>query len=192
MASVRAGQRTVLLVMDVQVGVMRGALDAERVIANIAQLVDRARAGGIPVIWVQHADDRLAYGSPDWQWVPQLQPADGEPRVYKSYNSAFEQTWLEELLAEQRTTHIVLAGAATNWCIRATAYGALDRGYDLTLVSDAHSAESIAPEPEADCEAINAADVIRDLNFVMQHLSYPDRNNWVVSAEELEFVPLAA
>ena len=189
MASIRDGQHTVLLVVDVQVGVMRRALRAEQVIANIGNVVERARAGGVPVIWVQHADDGLPYGSPDWQWVPGLEPADGEARVYKNFNSAFEQTWLEELLAEQGTTHIVLAGAATNWCIRATAYGALDRGYDLTLVSDAHSTESIALE---DGESIEAADVIRDLNFAMQHLSYPDRCNWVVSAAALDFERLAA
>jgi nicotinamidase-related amidase len=189
MASIRAGRQTVLVVVDVQVGVMRRAHDASQVIANIAGVVERARAQSVPVIWVQHAGDALPYGSEDWQWVPELTPADGEARVYKNFNSAFEQTWLEEMLAEQGTTHIVLAGAATNWCIRATAYGALDRGYDLTLVSDAHSTSTI---PLDDGSSIEAEDVIRDLNFAMQHLSYPDRGNWVVSAAELDFERLAA
>jgi hypothetical protein len=75
--------------------------------------------------------------------VPELVPAQGEPLLHKHFNSSFEQTSLEEELAKLGATHVVLAGAATNWCIRATAYGALERGYDLTLVKDAHTTETM-------------------------------------------------
>ena len=122
MATIREGNKQALVIVDVQVGVMQNAWDADRVIRNVAKTVEKARANGIPVFWVQHSDEEeLPYGSNEWQWVPELSPADGEPRVHKQYNSSFEQTDLEEILAELGVTHVVLAGAASNWCIRTTA-----------------------------------------------------------------------
>jgi nicotinamidase-related amidase len=132
MATIREGHRPVLLVVDVQVGVVAQAWEAPRVVANVARAVERARERGVPVVWVQHRNEELKPDSPEWQWVPELTPAPGETLIHKRFNSAFEQTTLPDELEKLGATHIVLAGAATNWCIRATAYGALDRGYDLT------------------------------------------------------------
>jgi nicotinamidase-related amidase len=154
------------------------------VIANVARTVDRARAQGVPVVWVQHGDDDLPRGSQQWRWVPELVPREGEPLVHKSYNSAFEDTELERVLGGLGATHIVLAGAATNWCIRATAYGALDRGYDLTLVKDAHTTESIEL---ADGTKLEAARLVDDLNIAMTWLSYPGRTNRTATAEEVGY-----
>lgn len=184
MATVRAGNNSVLLVVDVQVGVMSHCWDAERVISKVARVVERARAQGVPVIWVQHADNQLERGSPQWQWVPALVPGAGEPQVHKHFNSSFEETTLEQELARLGATHLVLAGAASNFCIRATAYGALDRGYDLTLVSDAHTTGTMDLE---DGSKVVAADVIRDLNMATAWLSYPGRTNTVATAEAVEF-----
>jgi nicotinamidase-related amidase len=184
MATVRAGNQPTLMIVDVQVGVMRQAWDAQRVIANIALAVERARARAVPVIWVQHADQGMAYGSADWQWVPELAPAEGEARVYKSFESSFEQTALEQELARLGASHITLAGASTNWCIRATAYAALERGYDLTLVQDAHTTSSMDLE---DGSTVEAASVVQDLNLVMRWLTYPGRSNRVVAAAAVEF-----
>lgn len=184
MATVREGKKTALVVVDAQVGVMRDAWDAARVIGNIAQAVEKARAQGVPVIWVQHADEELVYGSPEWQWVPELVPAEGEIRVYKQFNSSFEQTNLEETLAGLGVTHMALAGAATNWCIRATAYGALDRGYDLTLIKDGHTTESMEFD---DGTIIEAENIVVELNVAMRWLSYPGRTNRTVKAEEIDF-----
>lgn len=184
MATIHAGNKTVLLVVDVQVGVMRTAWDAPRIIKNIVVAVEKARSQGIPVIWVQQSDEELVYGSPDWQLVPELSPTEGEIRIYKQFNSSFEQTSLEETLTRLGATHIVLAGAATNWCIRATAYGALDRGYDLTLIKDAHTTETIELE---DGTKIEAANIILELNIAMKWLSYPGRTNDTASAKEIDF-----
>lgn len=174
MATVREGNKSVLMVVDVQVGVVRELWEAERVVANVAGAVERARSSGVPVIWVQHADAELVYGSPEWQWVPELVPAAGEPIIHKQYNSSFEETELEEELAQRGATHVVLAGAATNWCIRATAYGALDRGYDLTLLKDAHTTETMEL---SDGTRIEAATTIQELNIAMTWVSYPGRTN---------------
>src|SRR6187431_2092404 len=110
MATVREGDVRVLLVVDVQVGVMSEAWDAPRVIQNLARLVDRARAERVPVIWVQHADENLLEGSPPWHWVPELTPAADERLIHKAFNSAFEQTDLDSALGGLGATHIVLAG----------------------------------------------------------------------------------
>jgi nicotinamidase-related amidase len=164
---------------------MANAWDAPRIIGNIARAVERAREQGVPVIWVQHENDELPHGSPPWQLVPPLQPREGEARVGKRFNSSFEQTTLEEELARVGATHVVLAGAETNWCIRATAYGALERGYDLTLVADAHTA---APIELADGSRIDVAGIVNDLNVVMTWVSYPGRASAAAGAEEVDFV----
>ena len=184
MATIREGNKTILVIVDVQVGVVRTAWETSRIVQNIVMTVEKARSQGIPVIWVQHSDNELKYGSSDWQLVPELSPKEGETRIYKQFNSSFEQTPLEEVLAKLDATHIVLAGAATNWCIRATAHGALDRGYDLTLIKDGHTTESIEFE---DGTKIEAEDIIRELNVAMRWLSYPDRKNNAVKAEEIDF-----
>ena len=184
MTANQAGSKTVLLVVDAQVGVIQGTWDAPRIVQNIALAVEKARRQGVPVIWVQHSDTELVHGSPEWQWAPELVPVEGELRIYKQFNSAFENTPLAEELTRLGAAHIVLAGAATNWCIRATAYAALDRGYDLTLIKDAHTTGTIEFE---DGSKIEAADIIRELNIAMQWLSYPGRANKAVATEELSF-----
>lgn len=184
MASIRAGQRTALLVVDVQVGVVAQAWDAERIVGNVARAVNRARAAGVPVIWVQHSGEELPLGSPAWQWAAGLVPAPGELRIDKRHNSSFEQTSLEADLARLGITHLVLAGASTNWCIRATAYAALERGYDLTLLSDAHTTETIELQGG---RRVEAETVIEDLNLAMRWLDYPGRHNAVATAEGVDF-----
>lgn len=183
-AAIREGNQAVLVVVDVQVGVMRSAWESARIIGNIGMAVEKARSQGAPVIWVQHADAELVHGSPDWELVPELSPAVGETRIHKNFNSSFERTPLEETLAQLGATHIVLAGAATNWCIRATAYGALERGYDLTLLKDAHTTETMELE---NGDRLEAESIIRDLNIAMTWLSYPERVNGTASAAEIDF-----
>lgn len=184
MASIRAGSQQALLVVDVQVGVMAECWDAAKVIAQIATAVARARTAGVPVIWVAHADAELPQGSPAWQLVPELKPLAHERRIDKHFHSSFEQTELEQVLADAGVAHIVLAGAASGWCIRATAYAALERGYDLTLLEDAHSTANLVLD---DGSRIDAAQVMRELNIALHWLSYPGRRNAVAGAAEFAF-----
>ncbi len=152
--------------------------------AEVLEAVARAREAGAPVIWVQHDDAQLVAGSADWQWVPDLQPLPGEPVVAKHFESSFEGTTLESELAARGISRIVLAGAMSNWCIRATAYAALDRGYDLTLVRDAHTTADVALD---DGQAIEARQIVQDLNIVMRWISYPGRSSSTAAAAELSF-----
>lgn len=184
MATVREGSKGVLMVVDVQVGVVKTAWETTRIVGNVARAVQRARHQNVPVIWVQHSDDDLPRGSPEWQWAPPLAPVDGELLIHKHFNSSFEATALDPELAKLGATHITLAGASSNWCIRATAYGALERGYDLTLLSDAHTTNSMDLE---DGTRLEAANLVKELNIAMTWLSYPGRTNAVTKTDDSSF-----
>ena len=132
---------TALLVVDVQNGVVEGAHERDAVVANVGSLVEKARRERVPVVWVQHSDEQLARGSDDWRIVPELTPGDAEPLVEKNYGDSFEDTTLETVLSGLGVGRLVVVGAQTDACIRSTLHGAFVRGYDATLVSDAHTTE---------------------------------------------------
>jgi nicotinamidase-related amidase len=184
MATVRGGNQAVLLVVDVQVGVMAELWEAKRVTRNVARAVARAREQRVPVVWVQHEQPGLERDSSAWQLVPELSPAPGEARVFKKFESSFEQTELEDTLARLGATHVVVAGAMTNWCVRATSYGALDRGYDLTLLADAHTTSSI---DLGNGSTVDARGMVADLNVAMTWLRYPGRTTRAEKVDEAQF-----
>ncbi|HEX2895024.1 MAG TPA: cysteine hydrolase family protein [Marmoricola sp.] len=171
-----------LLVVDVQNGVVDGARHRDQVVATIAGLVRRAREAGAPVVWIQHSSDELVPDSGPWQLVPELEPTGSEPVVHKRHGDSFEATDLEQVLAELRVGHVVVVGAQTDACIRATLHGAFVRGYDTTLVSDAHTTEDLtawgAPDP---------GQVIAHTNLYWQFQTGPGREAVVVGSEEISF-----
>ena len=173
---------TALLVIDVQNGVVEGAPRRDEVVANIGSLVDRARADGVPVVWVQHRSDELVPDSEAWQYVPELGFGDGEPVVHKEYGDSFEATDLEDVLADRGVGRLVVAGAQTDACVRSTLHGAFTRGYDATLVGDAHTTEDLsewgAPPPEQ---------VIAHTNLYWSWQSAPGRQGDVVATDEVSF-----
>jgi nicotinamidase-related amidase len=173
---------TALVVIDVQNGVVAGAVDRDAVIANIGALVEKARAGGVPVVWVQHSDESMAIGTDEWQYVPELAREESEALVHKLYGDSFENTDLEQILAAAGVGQLVVAGAQTDACIRSTIHGAFARGYDVTLVSDAHTTEDLtawgAPPPR---------DVIAHTNLYWQFQSAPGRVASVTKTEEVAF-----
>ena len=126
--------------IDVQQGVVGGAYRRDEVVANIGDLVARARGEGRPVIWVQHSSDGLVEGTDAWHYVPELVRSDAEPLVHKTHGDPFAGTELDEVLAGAGVGHLVVTGAESDACIRSTLHGAFVRGYDVTLVSDAHTA----------------------------------------------------
>lgn len=127
-----------LLVIDVQRGVVDGTYRRDEVVAHIDELVAAARRLQVPVVWVQHNEQQMPIGSEWWQIVPELDPAD-EPRVDKQYRSSFEHTPLADILGTLGTRELVVCGAETNYCVRHTIHAALERGFDVTLVADAHT-----------------------------------------------------
>jgi nicotinamidase-related amidase len=178
---------TALLVIDVQNGVVGEAHDRDGVIANIATLVDQARAQDVPVVWVQHSDEDMPRDSESWQYVSELVRAEKEPLVHKLYGDSFEDTDLEELLAERGVGRLIVTGAQTDACIRSTLHGAFTRGYDVTLVGDAHTTEDLskygAPPPDQ---------VIAHTNLYWKYQSAPGRRGGTVSTAEVSFAPADA
>ena len=152
MTTLQNRPNTALLVVDVQNGVVEGTHQRDAVVANIGTLVEKARRERVPVVWVQHSDDQLARESDEWRIVPELTPDGAEPLVEKSYGDAFEDSTLEAVLSGLGVGRLILAGAQTDECVRSTLHGALVRGYDATLVSDAHTTEDLtqwgAPPPD--------------------------------------------
>lgn len=173
---------TALLVIDVQKGVVAGAPRRDEVIANIDTLIDAARAQDVPVIWVQHSDDGLERGSAEWEYVEELVRLDAEPVVHKNYQDSFEATELESVLAERGVGRVVVTGAQTDVCIRSTLHGAFVRGYDVTLVGDAHTTEDLskygAPAPEQ---------VVAHTNLYWSYISAPGRRAGTVDTAKVTF-----
>lgn len=182
MTTLKDRDRTALLVIDVQNGVVGGAHDRDRVIANINSLVAKARSEDVPVIWVQHSDDDLIRGSDEWQYVAELDRHESEPVVHKSYGDSFEDTDLEALLAERGVGRLVVAGAQTDQCIRSTLHGGFVRGYDVTLVGDAHTTEDLsewgAPPPDL---------VIAHTNMYWKFHDAPGRTAGTVDTADVTF-----
>jgi nicotinamidase-related amidase len=174
--------RTALVVVDVQNRVVEGSHDRDGVVARIADLVQRARAADTPVVWVQHRSEELPEGSDAWQVVPELVPDDGEPLVGKEYGDSFEDTDLEPVLAGLGVGRLLVVGAQTDACIRSTLHGAITRGYDATLVSDAHTTEDLssygAPPPDQ---------VIAHTNLYWAEHTAPGRTAGTVAAAEVAF-----
>jgi nicotinamidase-related amidase len=171
-----------LLVVDVQNCVVEGAHERDSVVANVDRLVDQARREQVPVVWVQHSDDEIIRGSDGWRIVPELTPGDSEPLVDKNYGDSFEDTNLETVLSNLGVGRLVVAGAETDACIRSTLHGAFVRGYDVTLVSDAHTTGDKtrwgAPPPDQ---------VIAHTNLYWTYQTAPGRTAGTVETNEVEF-----
>ena len=139
-----------LLVIDVQNDVVANAVKIEEVVANINSLVSAARLDNVPVIWVQHSDDYLVKGSADWEIVNELNPLADEIKIYKTQPSSFEETDLSDHLKSLNIDTLVITGAQTNYCINATSNAGIELGFEVTLVSDAHTTEDSETEKAID------------------------------------------
>jgi nicotinamidase-related amidase len=174
--------KTALLVIDVQNGVVSAGHDRDNVVANVAKVVEKARAAAVDVVWVQHSSDELPRDSEQWQYVPELELRDDEPVVHKQYGDSFEDTDLEDVLASRGIGTLIVAGAQTDACIRSTLHGAIARGYDATLVADAHTTEDLsawgAPPPDQ---------VIAHTNMYWGEHTAPGRKAGTVTTDELAF-----
>jgi nicotinamidase-related amidase len=173
---------TALLVIDVQNGVVQAAHQRDAVVANVGNLVEKARTERVPVVWVQHSDEGLERGSEEWSIVPELKRDDVEPLVEKHYGDSFEDTNLETVLSGLGVGRLVVVGAQTDACIRSTLHGAFTRGYDATLVSDAHTTEDQtswgAPPPDQ---------VIAHTNLYWNYQTAPGRTAGTVETTNVDF-----
>ena len=181
MTSIPNRTNSALLVIDVQNSVVADAHERDQIVANINTAVVKARAAGVPVIWIQHSDEWMAIGSDDWKIVPEQVPVAGEPLIGKLYRNSLEATNLEEVLSMLGVGHLYITGSQTNNCVRFTSHGALDRGYDVTLIEDAHTTSDY----QWDSGPVKASVLIDDLNASMNGMELPGRVSKIAPVAEL-------
>src|SRR5262249_49682463 len=133
-----------LIVIDVQVGIIDGfqAYRGSAVLERINILRSRARAASVPVIYVQHdgaPGDPLEVSTLGWQIHPAVAPGYGETVIRKRAADSFFETTVKRELDARGVDHLILTGCQTEYCVDTTSRSAVAHGYDVTLVSDAHT-----------------------------------------------------
>lgn len=135
-----------LLIIDMQVGLFHSPEkphDGERVLANIQQLIAKARQQDVPIFAVRHTGPEgspTAAGSRFWQLLPALElNADVDLLFDKSRPDAFHNTDLAQQLKTKKVDELYLVGMKTQFCIDSTCRAAADLGFKPLLVADAHT-----------------------------------------------------
>ena len=185
MTTLKNRPNTALLVIDVQNGVVAGAHERDAVVANVGSLVEKARTRRCPSSG-SSIPTRGSSGEATMADRPRAAPGDDEPLVEKNYGDSFEDTTLETVLAGLGVGRLVVVGAQTDACVRSTLHGAFARGYDATLVSDAHTTEDQsawgAPPP---------GQVVAHTNLYWTYQTAPGRTAGTVATKDVEFGGLA-
>lgn len=175
--------RTALLVIDAQLGLFDEAYPVEKeVLGTIRALLERARAAGAPVIYVQHdggPGHPMEPGSQYWPLHPAVTPLPGEPVIHKRASDSFYQTVLQEELEVRGITRLVVTGAQSELCVDATCRRAISQGFDVTLVADGHST--------GEREALDVRQIIAYENEVLSDVAHPDHQITVTPAADIIF-----
>jgi len=181
---------TALLVIDVQVGLINDpsepAYNAQTVLANIAGLLAKARTTHTPIIFIQHDGDAyegeglsLAPTSPGWQIHPMVAPLNDEPVLRKRASDSFYQTSLQDELAARQIQHLVITGCKTEMCVDTTSRAAISRGFDVTLVKDAHST--------TDSEIMPSFQIVAHHNYTLDDFGTDEHVIVTKAASEVDF-----
>lgn len=162
--------KTALLIIDVQSALFDGAqrpFEADLVVSKINQLSAKARAVGMPVIFIQHerAGSPVEYASPGWQLQAGLEVKPDDLTCRKTTPDSFLRTDLAELLAAHDITRLVICGYATEFCVDTTSRRALALGYPLVLATDAHTTHDKAHATAAQIRAHHNATLSSILSF---------------------------
>jgi nicotinamidase-related amidase len=175
---------TALLVVDMQQALCAGPwamAGIEEVLSRVNELIDRARAAGVPVVLIQHEEDgdELRYGTEGWQLADGLHAEVGDPRVRKATPDSFYETELGQLLQQRGIDHLVVCGVQSDFCIDTTVRRALALGYHVTLAGDAHTT--------IDNDVLTAAQITAHHNWVLARLQTFGTRMAVVPAEQIRF-----
>lgn len=125
----------------------------ETVIPNLQQLLAACRAAGVEVLFTfiealtadgrdQSLDYRISgifvpRGSPDAAVLPAIAPLPDEILLPKTASSVFNATHIDYVLRNLGVEHLAIAGVLTEQCVESAVRDACDRGYRVTLVTDA-------------------------------------------------------
>ena len=173
-----------LLVIDVQVGIIEGfhAHRATEVLGHINKLLSKARASNTPIIYVQHdgeAGHPLEVGTEGWQIHPDIKPHAEDLIIRKRASDSFFETTLQHELEARGIKHLIVAGCMTEYCVDTTARRAISMGYDVTLVSDAHTT--------IDNKLLTAAQIIAHHNALLDGFDAGAHAITVKPADEVTF-----
>lgn len=144
-----------LLVIDMQLCAFDGQLipaihEGRDLLEKVAGLIGAARQSEIPVIFVQHCaaldGPPYARGTPGWKIHPLIAPLSGEAIVYKSQSSGFEGTNLQRVLEDKGTCTVIACGIQSEHCVTNTSFSALELGFEVLVVEDAHGTVSTAED----------------------------------------------
>lgn len=169
-----------LLVIDVQVGLIKGAYREESVVRNINTIIARMREAGGLVIFIQHCHDKyrpMMKGEPGWPIDPRLDQVEEDWVVEKTASDAFYQTNLNAVLQENGITTIVVTGLQTEYCVDTTCRRALSHGYEVVLISDAHATGDYEQGTDL---------VIDHHNMVLTSLAHPHHQIKLCSTEAFQ------
>lgn len=143
--------QTALLVIDVQRAIFtrpNPVYNAYKVIDVINALVDRAHLFGVTVVYIQHANKTiLKEGSAGWQLHPDIKPSTKDLSIYKEQGNTFIGTTLQGDMEARGIENLIITGLVSNQCVRATALGGKELGYEVFLVQGGHS--NVDKNPEA-------------------------------------------
>lgn len=153
---------TALLLVDVQKGIFtlkNAVYNDKALLGSLKRLTALARERGIRLVYAQHENAAfLKRGTEGWEIVDQLKPSEGDTVFAKKHPGVFTDTALPQLLAEWGVKTLLICGLITNGCVRDACLQALERGFDVALVTDAHSTFYK-----------NAAKMIEQLHVEMAH-----------------------
>ena len=139
-----SAKKSALLLIDIQqamFGPDEICHEPERMLAKAGDLLQRARAAGTPVYFVQHCESEGGFApkSPGWQIHPKVAPRAGELVIKKWAASSFYKTDLDQKLRAAGIDSLVIAGLQSEFCIDTACRVAQSLGYAVTLAADAHS-----------------------------------------------------
>jgi nicotinamidase-related amidase len=177
---------TALLVIDVQVGIIDHfqSYNKDRVLANIDDLITKARAAHVPVIYVRHdggKGDPLEAHTTGWQIHQRIAPVDGEAIVDKQSCSSFFDTPLQSMLDKAGVSHLIVTGCMTEYCVDTACRHATTLGFDVTLASDGHTT--------LDNDLLKAEQIIAHHNRTLNWFNSGKRIVTVKPASEISFPP---
>lgn len=135
---------TSLLIIDVQLGNFEEShpiYKGDELLVKVKDLITRARSAQISIIYIQNdggRGDPDEYGTSGWEIHPSIAPVEGDI-VHKQSPDAFHGTNLQGELESRGIKKLVVAGLQTEYCVDTTCRRAYSLGYDVILVSDAHS-----------------------------------------------------
>jgi nicotinamidase-related amidase len=146
-----------LVMIDLQNTYTRGVMELENVqpaIDQAAELLERARSAGIPIVHVMHDagegspyDVRAEIG----QIVDRVAPRDGEAVIVKNFPNSFTGTDLNDRLAAG--SNLILAGFMTHMCVNSTARGAFSLGHNPSVVAGATATRALPGTGDGDVSA---------------------------------------